>query len=268
VRRVLSNLGLAGVSVALSLAAAEVAVRAWGYRFSPIQFLTPENPNDWRAFHMGANDPRLSEREPLTLFDGELLWRLNPEASAEINAQGFRGPLFPQTRAPEDIFVLAVGDSNTLGPLTANDHWPGFLDDLVRTDPSRRVRVVNAGVYGYTALQGLRRFRQAAARRPDVVLFSFGANDAQPVRTTDAAYAARVGWLRRWEWSRIAPPLAHLFLTGGRGWAGPPRGPIASRSPTIGGFSRPSSTRRAPRAPRRCCSRAPGSVAPRTRSCG
>jgi lysophospholipase L1-like esterase len=212
VRRVLSNLGLAAVSVALSLAAAEVALRAWGYRFSPIQFLTPENPNDWRAFHMGANDPRLSEREPLTLFDGELLWRLNPEASAEINAQGFRGPLFPQTRAPEDIFVLAVGDSNTLGPLTANDHWPGFLDDLVRTDPSRRVRVVNAGVYGYTALQGLRRFRQAAARRPDVVLFSFGANDAQPVRTTDAAYAARVGWLRRWEWSRIAPPLAHLFL--------------------------------------------------------
>lgn len=211
-RRVLSNLGLAAVSVVVSLAAAEVALRAWGYRFSPIQFLTPENPNDWRAFHMGANDPRLSEREPLTLFDGELLWRLNPAVSAEINAQGLRGPLFPPTRAPGDVFVLAVGDSNTLGPLTANDHWPGFLDDLVRTDASGRARVVNAGVYGYTALQGLRRFRQALPHRPDVVLFSFGANDAQPVRTTDAAYAARVRWLGRWEWSRVAPPLAHLFL--------------------------------------------------------
>ena len=211
-RRFLPNLGLAAVSLLLSLAAAEVALRAWGYRFSPIQFLTPENANDWRAFHMGANDPRLSDREPLTVFDGDLLWRVNPAVSTEINAQGFRGPLFTERREPGDSFILAVGDSNTLGPLHTNDHWPGFLDDLARTDASSRTRVVNAGVYGYTALQGLRRFEQALRYRPDVALFSFGANDAQPVRTTDADYAARVGWLRRWEWSRIAPPLAHVWL--------------------------------------------------------
>lgn len=221
-RRLLSNLGLAAVSLLVSLAAAEVALRAWGYRFSPIQFLTPENPNDWRAFHMGANDPRLSEREPLTVFDPELLWRLNPAVSREINEQGFRGPLFPERKEPGDVFVLAVGDSNTIGPLHVNDHWPGFLDDLARTDTSSRARVVNGGVYGYTALQGLRRFRQALGYRPDVVLFSFGANDAQPVRTTDAAYAARVGWLRRWEWSRIAPPLAHLGLKLRAAWSAAP----------------------------------------------
>jgi lysophospholipase L1-like esterase len=211
-RTILANLGLAATSLAASCGAAELALRAWGYRFSPVQFLKPENADDWRAFHMGGSDPRSSDTEPLTVFDSELLWRVDPGINPEINAQGYRGPLFPPARQPGEFRIIAVGDSNTLGPLRSNDHWPGFLDDLVQQDRQRRVRVTNAGVYGYTSFQGLRRFEQSLRHQPDLAFFSFGANDAQPVRTSDAAYAERVAWLRHWEWSRIGPPLAHLWL--------------------------------------------------------
>lgn len=211
--RILAKFGLALVASLAAVAVGEAALRFWGYQFSPIVFLVPENDNDWRAFHMGASDPRLSTRDPLTIFDDELLWTINPRVSSEINAQGYRGEQIPQDKPPNAYVIVAVGDSNTLGPLNTTDHWPGFLQDLIAINRSQRsIQIVNAGVYGYTSFQGLRRFEQVARYPVDLVYFSFGANDAQPVRTSDAEYAARIDGWRRWQWLRSVPLVAQMAM--------------------------------------------------------
>ena len=211
--RILAKLGLTLLSTLAAVAVGEAALRFWGVQFSSIVFVVPENDNDWRAFHMGAADPRLSARDPLTIFDGELLWTVNPRVSREINAQGYRGAPIPQDKPANAYIIVAVGDSNTLGPLNTTDHWPGFLQDLVALNRSQRsIQIVNAGVYGYTSFQGLRRFGQVARYPVDLVYFSFGANDAQPVRTSDAEYAARIDGWRRWQWLRSVPLAAQLTM--------------------------------------------------------
>ena len=52
-----------------------------------------------------------------------------------------------------------------------------------------RFRVANAGVYGYSSFQGLRRFHELLRYHPDVVTWSFGANDAQTLRAFTEAEA-------------------------------------------------------------------------------
>jgi hypothetical protein len=53
------------------------------------------------------------------------------------------------------------------------------IDIALAQIAGRHVEVVNAGVVGCSSYQGLMRFREEAARyAPDVVLFSFGWNDA------------------------------------------------------------------------------------------
>jgi lysophospholipase L1-like esterase len=206
----LATAALALASLVAGLVIVELGLRAAGYRFSPIVFVRPEGEDDHRPFHMGATQTALAG-DPLTVADPHLLWRPNPRVSAELTTEGFRGEPIPQPRPADQLLLVALGDSNTLGPLNTTDHWPGILQDLLRANGSPwRFQVVNAGVYGYTSFQGLRRFRQLQPARPDIAYFSFGCNDAQPVRTSDARYADRVGAVGRWDALRLAPPLFHL----------------------------------------------------------
>jgi len=46
-------------------------------------------------------------------------------------------------------------------------------------------------VYGYTAFQGLERFKQALSVKPDMALISFGANDAHLVTASDSDFVNR-----------------------------------------------------------------------------
>ena len=79
-------------------------------------------------------------------------------------------------KPPRVLRIMAYGDSNTDGPDQGG--WPAELQRLLENEIRRRVQVLNAGVSGYSSLQGLRRFRQEARRyQPDVVLVSFGWND-------------------------------------------------------------------------------------------
>jgi lysophospholipase L1-like esterase len=55
-------------------------------------------------------------------------------------------------------------------------HWPGYLGEILGASGDRTV--VNAGVYGYTSFQGLRRLKQCLDQQPDLVLISFRINDA------------------------------------------------------------------------------------------
>ena len=208
-RRVLKGAAWLAFSVMAGLALTELALRVAGYRFSPIAFVRPDNIDDHRAFHMGGRDLQL-RAAPMTLADPDLLWRLDPRSSPELTPEGFRGGPFRAIGSGQRL-ILALGDSNTIGPLDA-PHWPGALQELLRVRaPQPPAQVVNAGVYGYTSFQGVRSFRALRGHRPDVVFFSFGANDAHPVRRTDAQYAARLERIRRWSGLRVAPPLFHLL---------------------------------------------------------
>lgn len=210
--RLLALLRLAAFTVVAALALLEVTLRVIGYSYSPLALLPPDNRNDHRPFHGASLDPRVSAKEPVTVFDPELLWVPNPRVGPVLASDGTRGGPLADARAQSDVLVVAVGDSNTMGPLDLPDHWPGYLQDLIALNaPPRRWRVVNAGVYGYSSFQGLRRTRQVLVDRPDFVYLSFGANDAHPVQRPDDAYAQRARSLARWQWLRLAPPLMHAL---------------------------------------------------------
>jgi lysophospholipase L1-like esterase len=133
----------------------------------------------WRA---GDDEWRLAtitadrHREP----DPVLLWR--PIARKPYTSQRFKGPEV-QVPKPDGVFrIMCYGDSLTDGPRRGG--WPTWLHALLnrveaQVGRNRRVEVLNAGVSGYTTHQGLRRFLQEADRyQPDLVLVSFGWNDA------------------------------------------------------------------------------------------
>jgi lysophospholipase L1-like esterase len=222
----LATAGLVLASLMVAAALVEIGLRVAGYRFSPIVFVEPEGTDDHRPFHRGAEHPRVRAGDPLTVPDPDLLWRPNPAVSAELTPDGIRGEAIAAGRGSDHLLILALGDSNTLGPLNTTDHWPGFLDDLLRANTSRtRFQVANAGVYGYTSFQGLRRFRQLKAHRPAVAYFAFGGNDAQPVRTPDERYAARIAAVQGWSRLRLAPPLFHLVWRAADAVAGGPTSP-------------------------------------------
>jgi lysophospholipase L1-like esterase len=209
--RVLSHLRLALYSVVVGVALVEVVLRLVGYTYSPLALIPADNRNDFRPEHMAGHGPRAAD-EPLTVFDPELLWAPNPRFGNVFARDGTRGGPLADARTEARKLIVAVGDSNTLGPRDAPDHWPGYLQDLLAMNaPQDGWRVVNAGVYGYSSFQGLRRARDALRHRPDLVYWSFGANDAHPVRQTDEDYSRRVARLAGWRWLRIAPPLLHAW---------------------------------------------------------
>jgi lysophospholipase L1-like esterase len=144
-----------------------------------IQTVWRAGHDDWRLATITGDE----NREP----DPVLLWR--PVTHTPFNAQRFKGPL-AEVPKPRDVFrVMCYGDSLTDGPPRGG--WPSWLDRLLKEtrteDPDgsagrtagRRTEVLNAGVAGYSSHQGILRFLQEVDRyQPDMVLVSFGWNDA------------------------------------------------------------------------------------------
>lgn len=89
---------------------------------------------------------------------------------------------------PEESVILCVGDSCTYGfglPQAAS--WPAVLNSL---EP---VRVVNAGVPGFSSWQGIKRFDEKLRRlRISALVVQFGNNDAVPWPSLSVAGTDRV----------------------------------------------------------------------------
>jgi len=95
----------------------------------------------------------------------------------EANLRGQRVPL---DKPPGETRVLFIGDSGTEGafvPLEAS--FPmRFEAELAARMPERRVRAINAGVFGMTTLDELHFLPRLLALRPDVVVLGlFLSND-------------------------------------------------------------------------------------------
>ncbi len=135
-----------------------------------IQTVWRSGSDDWRMATITGDE----NREP----DPVLLWQ--PAVHRPYNAQRMKGPLV-EIPKPHDVFrVMCFGDSLTDGP--PKSAWPARLNSLLEEDPpvaGKRVEVVNAGVAGYSSHQGLLRFLREVDRfQPDLLLVSFGWNDA------------------------------------------------------------------------------------------
>ncbi len=139
------------------------------------------NKTDWRVDHAFQNNN--------FVYDSTLIWRPRPGQSV-FNEQGMRGPLFSNEKQPGEFRILAIGDSNTLGwDGTNGPNWPLYLGALLH-EVNTNIVLVNAGVWGYSSFQGLQRFKQALIFQPDLVLWSFGANDAHLVGAPDRFFAS------------------------------------------------------------------------------
>jgi lysophospholipase L1-like esterase len=130
--------------------------------------------------------------------DPELMWAPRP-SHPPFNEEGYRGPVAALPKPPGELRILAVGDSNTLG---GSSSW---VNDLAATFDARvlgreRTAVVNTGVYGYTSYQGRLRLERFRDFQPDLVLISFGGNDASPNVAPDHAFrtSAWNAFLDRW----------------------------------------------------------------------
>jgi lysophospholipase L1-like esterase len=166
--------------------------------------------------------------------DPELLWRnrpgsqktqpVNPEAydrpaswSVTVDARGYRsGPPGLEADHPGVYRILCVGDSVTYGfNVDAEDTYPKQLEALLeRRYPDRHFEVINAGVPGWSWIQGRRYLEvEGLALRPDVVVIGHGTNDQFfPTTVTDSE---RIGhstsWISR-AYRRLAIRLANTNL--------------------------------------------------------
>lgn len=181
------HVSLTAASVILALGAAEFvtssAVRAsLARRYTPTEARLAQETEDWRLAHVMSD----AYREP----DPVLLWR--PVAREPYSSQRFRGPEVALAKPPQTRRVICYGDSNTDGP-PAGGAWPEALAEMLHQDAAgSHVEVLNAGVAGYSSYQGARRFEQEVdVYRPDVVLVSFGWNDAaNAIGADDKTFAA------------------------------------------------------------------------------
>ena len=178
--KVVKNGLLVVASVALALSLAETSLRSLGYRYSPMAIEDASGRDD-RLIHLFKLEDFVT--------DPALLWR--PRANQSVfNAQGFRGHELSSPKTSGEFRIFAVGDSNTLGWAGEDGtHWPGFLEGVL-AEARPDLVVINAGVWGYSSHQGLQRFLEVLDYDPDLVLISFGSNDAHYVDVSDARFAA------------------------------------------------------------------------------
>lgn len=121
-------------------------------------------------------------------FDSQLFWRFRANQTIDsrtfsainyrINSHGMRGPEF--TEQPTGYRILTVGNSCTFGwGVEENSIWARQLETILRKQfPEKGIKVINAGVPGYSSLQGKRYFEnELLALKPNMVVIMLGWND-------------------------------------------------------------------------------------------
>jgi len=124
------------------------------------------------------------------VYDSVLQWRLRPDAwlpgrIGHINSLGFVGPEFEPRKRPGETRILALGDSVTYGlwacgrlHFCRDRPYPEALGERLRRRGGDRFTVIDAGVYGYSSLQGLRYYETyLGGLGADIVTAMFGWND-------------------------------------------------------------------------------------------
>lgn len=178
-------------------------------------FVGPETPREIAGDSVSRTVTYIEVNPAPLERDVDLLWRnvpnarktqpVNPRAfgtneqwTIENDSLSFRGPELIRPEAAERIFrILCVGDSITFGfSVDQPDTYPNQLSELLKKRfPDRRFEVINAGVPGWSWLQGLRFLDlHAAELAPDLIIIGHGTNDQLfPAKMTDEERFLRLG---------------------------------------------------------------------------
>jgi lysophospholipase L1-like esterase len=176
VRR-LARIALVIAAIIVAIALGEVALRAIDYHYSPVK-IGDGIAGDFREEH-AFHDRHL-------VYDPDLIWRPLSGQFSPFNPQGFRGLPVVMPKPAGTFRIFALGDSNTFGwDVDDGVNWPAQLHTMLK---DQGAEVINAGVWGYTSFQGLARFKELIAFNPDLIMVSFGGNDAHQVRVPDDRY--------------------------------------------------------------------------------
>jgi len=165
------NLFVVTLSIILSLFLAEVGTRVIMPMFKKEGAVSPSL--DKPTFNV-----------PINKEDSQLFWRLKPLVhykEIDINSKGFRGKEFSTKKGSGAYRIIALGDSSTLGVGVPNSETYCVILESFLNQPknsSREYEVINAGVAGYSSLQGLRYLKNEITNyRPDLITIYFGLND-------------------------------------------------------------------------------------------
>lgn len=160
--RITANTLLAALSVVLSLVVGEVALRlitpAWGRQPASPQW--PQGllaPHPTRGYTYSPNVVRVIATSEYRI-------------SVSTNSLGLRDR---EIRLAESVDILAAGDSFTAGyGIDAIDSWPKQLESELNAPGLRRtdVRVLNAGVSGYSVAQIRLTIEEFLSLHPRVVV--------------------------------------------------------------------------------------------------
>lgn len=158
----------------LLLLVVEIGLRACHYRYEP------------RSGYFSLGAVRRAAGEEFD-FDRQLIWKLKadsvyPGDSAPPGPRRMRTPPFDNEKKAGVKRVVCLGDSATYGfELGFDQTWPRQLErELYALGIT--AEVINAGVSGYTSLQGLRYYRRELARlKPDLLITQFGRNDGKVI---------------------------------------------------------------------------------------
>ena len=158
-------------------------------------------------------------------YDPELMWSLKPNLKNETAHIASGGESVKCTVSTNELGlrhgelasgnpfrILALGDSTTFGVgVDDGDTWPAQLQAILDPEGTGRYEVLNAGVPGYSAYQGLRYLElRGLDLKPMIVIVNFGHNDCCSIQTTG---------LRDTEWENPAGSsgFASLLKTALRG---------------------------------------------------
>jgi len=159
-------------------------------------------------------------------YDPDLMWSLKPNLDIEgivhTNALGLRNG--PVGAKDERVRILAVGDSTTYGSGAADaETWPARLQQALDDRAPGRLEVINAGVPGYSAYQGLRYLEtRGLDLEPDVVIACFGHNECTPVPPNAIADL-------EWENPERGWGIVHLIESAAKGAGLMYRNPLGTR---------------------------------------
>jgi acyl-CoA thioesterase-1 len=129
----------------------------------------------WRTPWLARTLKAVSERIP----------RLRPLLPAAVIAASW-----PACHTGEGPLVAFLGDSLTSGwRLREDEAWPALLGRTLAAQ-GQPIRVLNAGVSGETAAEGLARLREVLAHEPEVLVVALGINDGMNGRSLEEAEAA------------------------------------------------------------------------------
>lgn len=197
---------------ACTLTVAELGLRLYGFHF--------EQPEIPLVIWNKEEDKLLDEVETLHRADQLSLWTPRahaaiPWSSGEVvNALGYRGTLLRINPEEPEFRLAFLGDSSTFGwGLDSEKTYASACAQALEAE-GIPTESLNAGVVGYSIVQGLARYRELVRRyQPDVVVIAFGAvNDHLhgPGQESDASKISKLDLERDWWGRRIAWARTHL----------------------------------------------------------